>query len=62
MTRLHTGPLRFVRGRHLYQITPSHTGAGYVGICDGRVVARALAAEQVARALIQPTPTHREPR
>jgi hypothetical protein len=62
MTRLHAGPLRFVRGRHFYQIAPSLTGAGYVGIRDGRVVARASAPAQVARALIQSTHLQRETR
>jgi hypothetical protein len=55
-------PIRFVRGPHLYQIAPAYVGAGYVGICDGRVVARAVAASQVARVLIQSAQLVGEPK
>lgn len=47
-------PIRFTRGRHSYLITRSYTAEpGYVGICDGRVIARAADAARVAQALIQ---------
>lgn len=46
-------PIRFVRGRHLYQIAPAYAGEeGYIGICDGRVIARGAERPAVARALI----------
>jgi len=46
-------PITFVRGRRLYQIAPDRSGeAGYVGYCDGRVLARAADKAAVARVLI----------
>ncbi len=48
-------PIRFTRGGHSYLITPSYTGEpGYLGLRDGRVVARAPERSAVANALIKP--------
>jgi hypothetical protein len=48
-------PIRFTRGASLYQIAPAYAGGeGYVGLCDGRVVARAMDRAAVALALIRP--------
>jgi len=47
-------PLRFTRGRRLYQIARAYSGEeGFIGIIDGRIVARATQAAAVARALIE---------
>lgn len=45
--------IRFTRGASFYQIAPAYVGVGYVGICDGRVVARAMDRAMVALALIE---------
>lgn len=46
-------PIRFIRGRSLYQIARAHGGEeGYIGIVDGRVVARGPERAAIARALI----------
>ncbi|MFI4950843.1 MAG: hypothetical protein ACHP7A_07370 [Caulobacterales bacterium] len=46
--------LRFTRGASLYQIAPAYAdGEGYIGLCDGRVVARAMDRATVALALIK---------
>lgn len=47
-----TGLLRFWRGRHFYQIAPAYEGAGFIGICDGRVIAKALDRPAVMRTLL----------
>jgi len=44
--------IRFWRGRHLYQIAPAREGAGYIGLCGGRVVATAPDTASVMRTLI----------
>lgn len=45
--------IRFTRGNRFYQIAPAYAGGdGYVGLCDGRVVARAADRGAVARSLI----------
>ncbi len=48
-------PMRFTRGGRAYIITPTYAAneEGYLGLCDGRVVARAADRVGVARALIQ---------
>lgn len=48
-------PVRFTRGGRAYIITPTYAADdyGYLGLCDGRVVARAADRAGVARALIQ---------
>jgi hypothetical protein len=56
MNRPRNEPLRFTRGRRLYQIVRSYLGDdGYLGICDGRVVARGVDRVEVARVLIAQT-------
>jgi hypothetical protein len=47
-------PIRFTRGRRLYQIAPAYLEGetGWIGLCDGRVVARAPERAAVAKALI----------
>lgn len=48
------GPIRFSRGASLYQIAPSYTEeVGFIGIRDGRVVAKAADKAQVASAMIR---------
>jgi hypothetical protein len=47
-----TGPLRFWRGRHFYQIAPAYEGAGFIGLRDGRVIAKAPDRPAVMRALV----------
>ena len=47
------GHLRFWRGDRLYQIAPAHGGEGYVGVCNGRVVATAPDPASVMRAVIK---------
>ncbi len=48
-------PLRFTRGGRVYVITQAYAAndAGYIGVCDGRIVASALKAADVARSLIR---------
>lgn len=46
-------PIQFWRGQHLYQIAPAREGAGYMGLCGGRVVATAPDPSGVMRALIK---------
>lgn len=47
--------VRFTRGASFYQIAPAYAGGdGYVGLRDGRVVARGLSPVEVARALLAP--------
>lgn len=47
-----TEPLRFTRGRHVYIVARAYDGEGYIGIRDGRIVARDQERAVVARALI----------
>lgn len=55
MTPQRREPMRFTRGGRAYIIAPAYAAndAGYVGLCDGRVVASAPQAADVARALIR---------
>lgn len=46
-------PLRFWRGQRFYQIAPAYDGVGFIGLCDGRVVATAPDRASVMRALIK---------
>lgn len=46
-------PIQFWRGSDLYQIAPAREGAGFIGLCSGRVVATAPDAAGVMRALIK---------
>ena len=45
-------PLVFWHGRRLCQVAPAYQGDGFIGLCDGRVVATALDRAGVMRALI----------
>ncbi len=45
-------PIRFWRGARFYQIAHAHEGDGYMGLCDGRVVATAPDRPTVMRALL----------
>lgn len=45
-------PIRFWRGRRFYQIAHTHEGDGYMGLCDGRVVATAPDRPAVMRAIL----------
>lgn len=42
----------FWRGSHLHHIAPAPTGTGFIGLCDGRIVATAPDRASVMRALI----------
>lgn len=44
--------IRFWRGSRLYQIAPVHDGDGYMGLCDGRVIATAPDQPAVMRAIL----------
>jgi hypothetical protein len=44
--------LRFWRGDRFYQVAPASNGTGFIGLCDGRVVATAPDSPGVVRALI----------
>lgn len=45
-------PIRFWRGKRLYQIARVHKGDGYMGLCDGRVIATAPDRPSVMRTLL----------
>lgn len=45
-------PIRFWRGTRLYQIAHMHDGDGFMGLCDGRVIATAPDRPSVMRALL----------
>lgn len=45
-------PIRFWRGARLYQIAHVHDGDGYMGLCDGRVIATAPDRPGVMRAIL----------
>jgi len=47
------GHLRFWRGDRLYQIAPAKEGVGYVGICNGRVIATAPDQASVMRTVVK---------
>ena len=47
-------PLRFVWRGHLFQIVPDYQGQqGFLGICDGRIMARGGNRAEVASFLIK---------
>lgn len=50
--RQQSEPIRFWRGSRLYQIAHVHDGDGYMGLCDGRVIATAPDRPTVMRALL----------
>jgi len=45
-------PIRFWQGQRLYQVAQAHEGEGIIGLCDGRIVAKAPDRAGVARVLI----------
>lgn len=47
-----SGHLQFWRGDRLYQIAPALEGDGFIGLCNGRVIAKAPDRPAVARALV----------
>lgn len=52
MTGQSVKAIRFWRGRKLYQVTHAYEGEGFIGLCDGRIVAKAPDQAGVARVLI----------
>lgn len=48
-----TGTLRFWRGQRFYQIAPAYEGNGFIGLCEGRVVATAPDRAGVMRTIIK---------
>lgn len=48
-------PIRFWRGKRLYQIARMFEGDGYMGLCDGRVIATAPDQPAVMRAIVMTT-------
>lgn len=45
-------PIRFWQGQRLFQVAQAYEGEGFIGLCDGRIVAKAPDRAGVARALI----------
>jgi hypothetical protein len=58
MTPSRIGPLRFTRGRHAYIVAPAYDGDGYIGLRDGRIIARDAERAKVARSLIMDGTLH----
>lgn len=50
--RIKSGPIRFTRGRRFYEVAHAYEGEGYIGLCDGRVIATAPDTASVTRAMI----------
>ena len=50
--RFKSGPIRFTRGRRFYEVAHAYDGEGFIGLCDGRVIATAPDPASVARAII----------
>ena len=44
--------ISFWQGRRLLQVTPEPKGTGYLGLCNGRVVAKAPDPAGVVRAMV----------
>lgn len=57
--RFKSGPIRFTRGRRFYEVAHAYNGQGYIGLCDGRVIATAPDPAAVARAMIKAAVWHR---
>ena len=56
MNARHRQPLIFTRGRRMYQIAPAYAdGQGFVGVCNGRIIATADSPELVVRAILLPS-------
>lgn len=51
--RFKAGPIRFTRGRRFYEVAHAYDGHGFIGLCDGRVIATATDPAAVARAMIK---------
>lgn len=47
-----SGSIQFWRGKSLYQVGPAYRGEGFIGLCNGRIVATAPDRAGVMRALI----------
>jgi hypothetical protein len=50
--RRRSGAIVFSRGRNLFQIAPAYDADGFVGVCDGQIVARAASKTEIMKALI----------
>lgn len=50
--RFKAGPIRFTRGRRFYEVAHALDGEGFIGLCDGRIIATAPEPASVARAMI----------
>lgn len=50
--RRQSEPIRFWRGSRFYQIARAHGGDGFMGLCDGRVIATAPDRPGVMRAIL----------
>ncbi|WP_292072848.1 hypothetical protein [Brevundimonas sp. UBA7534] len=51
--RFKSGPIRFTRGRRFYEVAHAYDGKGFIGLCDGRIIATAPDPAAVARAMIK---------
>ena len=51
--RFKAGAIRFTRGRKFYEVAHAYDGQGFIGLCDGRVIATATDPAAVARAMIK---------
>lgn len=51
--RFKSGPIRFTRGRRFYEVAHAYDGEGFIGLCDGRIIATAPDRAAVARAMIK---------
>lgn len=45
-------PITFRRGQRRYQIAPAREGSGFIGLCNGRVVATAPDQPSVMRIIL----------
>jgi len=52
ITRFKSGPIRFTRGRSFYEVAHAHDGEGFIGLRDGRVVARGYVRHDIVRDLL----------
>lgn len=51
--RFKAGAIRFTRGRKFYEVAHAYDGDGFIGLCDGRVIATAAEPAAVARVMIK---------
>lgn len=47
-----TGPVRFTCGRKFYAVAHAYDRHGFIGLCDGRVIATTADPEAVVRAMV----------